>query len=472
MKTSEVCFLSAAEIGRLIKSREVSPVEVTQAYLERIDGLDERLHSYIMVANEEALRQAKEAEAQIASGQHKGPLHGVPLGIKDQCDIQGWPTTGGSTIFKDNVPDHDSTVAARLREAGAVFLGKLNMTELAIAETIDFPYGTPGNPWDLERDPGGSSAGSGAATAAFLCAASIGEDTGGSIRCPASYCGIAGMRPTWSRVSRHGLMSGVWSMDTLGPMARTVEDCALILHAIAGHDPQDPYSSKEPVPDYQATLDRPIDGLRVGLVSELIDNSQLDPDVVSAVRVAAEELDGLGAKVEEVSIPLVRDAVPLYWTVGYVEYCAVNEELIRTRAKDMTYMVKIRLLAASLLPGHLYYKALQLREALRRQVLAAFTRFDVLICPTMATGAPKPPTTRHAASKEEVSEALTGPDYLTAPFNLASVPALSVPCGFTSNNLPIGLQIAGRPFEDGTVLRVGHAYERATDWHTRRPPVS
>ena len=261
-------------------------------------------------------------------------------------------------------------------------------------------------------------------------------------------------------------------MDTLGPMTRTVEDCALMLRVIAGHDPNDPYTSRRPVPDYSASLNRGVRGLKVGVVKELMDAELVDAEVVSSVRSAADRLEDLGARTEEVSIPLVRHAGPVHWTLCYVEFGQMNRELIRTRAADLTHMVRIAVLAGSLVPGVPYFKALQLREMMRNQVLEALSRFDVLICPTMPSGATKPASSRHTADKESVLDALTGPVQLTAPFNLSSVPALSVPCGFTSDELPIGLQVVGRPFDEETVLRVGHAYQEATEWHKRRPPIS
>ena len=351
MDPAAVCLLSASEIGQLLRSGEASPVEVTRAFLDRIGRLDGRLRSYIMVAGEDALRQAQAAERDMAAGRDRGPLHGVPVAVKDHCNVSGWPSTGGSAILKDNVPHFDSTVVARLREGGAVLLGKLNMTEFGIAETIDFPYGQTANPWRPDRSPGSSSAGPGAATAAFLCAASLGGDTGGSIRIPAAYCGIVGLKPTWGLVSRYGVMPVTWSMDTTGPMTRTVEDCALMLQAVAGHNPKDRHTRKGAVPDYRAALDGGVRGLRMGLITELIDPAVVDIEVADAVREAARELEGLGASVDDVSIPMVAHAGAIHWTLCYVEFCAVNREMIRTRAADMTHMVRVAVQAGSLVPG-------------------------------------------------------------------------------------------------------------------------
>ncbi len=254
METSEIPFLSATELGYLIKSREVSPVDATQSYLDRIDQTDKKLNSYITVCRDEALAEARAAEAEISEGRYRGPMHGIPMAVKDQFHTKGILTTGGSTVLKDFVPDEDATVISNLRRAGAVILGKLNMSEYAMGDAFHHPYGRPHNPWNLSRNPGTSSSGSGAATAGFLCATSLGEDTGGSIRGPASFCGLVGIRPTWGLVSRHGVLGASWSMDIAGPISRTVSDCAMTLGAIAGYDPNDQYTRKAPVPDYLASL--------------------------------------------------------------------------------------------------------------------------------------------------------------------------------------------------------------------------
>ena len=469
---AEIPFLSAATLAQLLKRKEVSPVEATQEYLDRIESLDDRLHSYITVAGEEALLRARQVEQEILRGEDLGPLHGVPVAVKDQCHVKGWRTTCGSRILKDYVAEHDSTVIVRLREAGTVLLGKLNLTEFASGETIDFPHGTPRNPWDLGRSPGASSGGSGAATAAFLCGASLGEDTGGSIRNPAAYSGVVGLRPTWGRVSRHGVIGGCWSMDTMGPLARTVEDCALMFQAIAGHDAKDPHSSREPVVDYRPALDGRIGGVKLGLISELLDSGIVDREVVEATLQAATELDGLGAVVEEVSIPILEHAGAISQVITYTEGAFMQWDYLRTRSAEMDSLARARKLVGALIPAQVYHKALRLREVVRRRVLEALERFDVLVCPSAPTEAPEIPSSPDIIqSKDEVLANIWGRSRVNAPFNLASIPALSVPSGFTSNNLPTGLQVVGSPLDEWTVLKVGHAYEQATSWHTRRPPV-
>ena len=472
MIAPEICFKSATELGVLIRSKEVSPVEVTRAYLDRIEQMDEGLNSFIFVAGDEALRQARAVEQEIMDGQSRSPLHGVPIGIKDQCDVEGWPTTGGSLVLKHNVAKTDSTVVANLRRAGAVLLGKLNMSEFAIAQTTDYPYGRMNNPWDLARSPGESSGGPAAATAGFLCAASLGGDTGGSIRVPASYCGIAGLRPTWGIVSRHGVLPVCWSMDAVGPMTRTVKDSAIVLSAIAGYDPCDTHMRKTPALDYAASLEGDIRGLRVGLIEELTDKNLVDKEVMEAVTAAATKLEGLGATIEEVSLPQLVHAGPAHWVICYAEFAATWRSMIRTQAASLTHMVRVAALAGSLLPAQHYYKALRLREVIRREILKAFERFDVLISPTAQTAAPEWPVNHLDNSQESVSYRLGRPASFTAAFSHAGVPALSVPCGFSSANLPIGLQIAGKPFDDVTVLKLGHAYEQATAWTERRPSLN
>ena len=463
--------ITAAELGRLIGRGEVSPTEAVNSYLERVDLLNGKLGAMTLVGREEALGEASELEKELASGLSRGPLHGVPVGIKEQIDVRGWPTTGGSSILREAVADRDATVTSRLREAGAIILGKLNMTELAIAETIEFPYGTPLNPWNPDRSPGSSSAGSGTATAAALCAATLGGDTGGSIRIPAAYCGIVGLRPTFGRVSRAGTLAACWSMDTIGPMTRTVEDAALVLKAIAGPDPRDGWAADSPVPDYARSLDAGVKGLRMAVISDLMDPDLVDPEVISAVSEAARIFEALGASVHEVSLPMVAHAGPIHWTLCYVEFGQVNGETIRNRANELTHMVRIAVTAGSLIPGVTYYKALQLREMLRREILEALECYDVLVCPTMSSGAPLRAPDVYTRSSAEVKEGLTGPVRLTAPFSHAGVPALSVPCGLTSERLPIGLQLVGRPFQEEMVFRAGRSYEAQTGWHEMNPPI-
>ena len=471
MGKSQLPFLSATELASLIKSREVSPVEATEAYLERIPQIDGKLNSYITVTADRAMADARQAEQEIVSGNYRGPMHGIPIGIKDQVYTKGILTTGGSTILKDFVPSEDATVVTKLNEAGAVLLGKLNMSEFAMGDAFEHPYGRPHNPWDLSRNAGTSSSGSSAATAAFLCATSLGEDTGGSIRGPASFCGLVGIRPSWGRVSRHGVLGASWSMDQVGPISRTVSDCAITLAAIAGHDPKDGYSWDVPVPDYLAALSGGVQGLKIGVITERVQGDAVDPQVRDLVVKAIAQLGELGAIVSDIDIPLIAQSATISTAVTYGDVSGVHREGIDKRLKEYDYNLQLRLLAGAILPAQAHQKAVRLRHMLRQQILDALDQVDVLVMPTSSIPASPLPEKAGVESKEAFMEMLGGRRSFTAPFNLASVPALSINCGFTSEDLPVGLQIAGKPFDESTVFRVAYAYEQATDWHTRRPPV-
>ncbi len=465
MEKSELPFLSASELSRLIASREVSPVDATEAYLDRIDSLDFKFNAYLTVTREMAMDAAREAEREISAGNHRGPMHGVPVAVKDQFLSAGVRSTGGSRILVDYVPDEDATVIANLKQAGAVLLGKTNLTEFAITG-FSHRFSTPRNPWDLNTYAGGSSSGSGAATGAHLCATSLGEDTGGSIRFPATWCGLVGVRPTWGLVSRYGVMRGVWSMDTVGPISRTVEDAAITLGAIAGHDPRDGHTSSEPVPDYRAALGQGIEGLRIGVVTEQMESELVDSDVRSVVERAISVLGELGATVEEVSLPLAAVAGPISGTLLAVEPASNHAKWVHENIDDYGHDDRILLLTGSVMPARYYNKAQKIRELIRRQVIDAFGSYDALVFPTAGRGA-QPIQDDPAVTSKETSSRL--PFLFTRLFNLASCPAMSVPCGFDDRGMPVGLQIGGKPFSEETLFRIGHAYEQATDWHTRRP---
>ena len=470
--SDDVVHLSAARQAALIRERKLSPVEVVRAYLERIDRLDGRLRAYITVTREAALAAARRAEEAVMAGGALGPLHGVTFAVKDQFNTRGVKTTAGSRLLADNVTDDDATVVARLTAAGGILLGKLNLTEFALGGTIHYPFGQPRNPWNTDHDTGGSSAGSGAATAAALCAVSLGEDTGGSVRSPASWCGVAGHRPTWGLVSRAGCIPLAWSLDAPGPLGRTVEDCALVLGLIAGHDPRDPLTARRTVPDYRAALTGDVRGLRVGVIRELTLGNETDPEMREGVLAATRVLAGLGAVVEEVSLPLVPRAGAAFMAVCDSEGAARHLKTLRARPNDYDEGTRRRLLTAALLPAGLVQKAQQARAQIRAQIYEALRRFDVLVAPT----APRPaPTianyTEPIASKAQAIKHFFTRRSFPTPASLAGTPAMAVPCGFSQAGLPLSLQIIGRRFEDATVLRVGEAYERATPWHTRRPSI-
>ena len=471
MDSTEIPFLPATKLSALIRSGDVSPVEAAEAYLDRIGQIDGKLNSYITVCRDEALAEAQQAEKEIAAGNYRGPMHGLPVAVKDQFYTKGIRTTGGSAILKDLVPNEDATVVANLKAAGSVLLGKLNMSEYAMGDAFFHPFGTPHNPWDLSRNPGTSSSGSGAATAAFLCATSLGEDTGGSIRGPASFCGLVGIRPSWGRVSRYGVLGASWSMDTVGPISRTTADCAMTLGAIAGYDPKDPSTWDVPVPDYLSMLTGEIRGLKVGVIRERVDTEVVDPEVRDHVVQAIAVLDEMGADIQEVSIPLIVHSAAISNTIILTDAAGVHRQGIDEHLGEYDHNIQIRLLVGSIIPAQAHQKAVKLRQVLRQQILDALEKVDVLVMPTSSIPASPIPTKAGIGSKQEVLDGLAGRRSFTAPFNVANTPALSINCGFTSQQLPVGFQIAGKPFDEGTLFRLAHAYEQATDWHTRRPPI-
>ncbi len=470
---SELHWRSMAELGRLIAGKEVSPVEVVRAHLDRLEALDGTLKSFITVCGDAALEAARAAEAELMAGRPAGPLHGVPYGPKDLYHTKGVRTTGGSRILADFVPAEDATVVSRLSAAGLIVLGKLNMHEFAYGpEGLNAHYGDARNPWDAgaHRVAGGSSSGSGVAVAAGLCPGALGSDTGGSIRIPASLCGISGIKPTYGRVSRAGVLPLAWSMDHAGPMARTVRDLALMLGAMAGYDAADPTTSVLPVPDYAAALTGDVKGLRIGLLRAHFTDVAV-PEVRAAVEAAAKRLEQAGAVVDEVNLAEVTHVGPASFAIVATEALAYHAEWMRTRRADYQPDVRERLTMGALVSGVQYVRAQQVRQLVRREVDAALARRDVLLAP--ATPIPAPvlgeKETELGDGKSDVRSALIR---FTRPFNLSGHPACSVSCGFTAAGLPIGMQLVGRPFDEATVLRAADAYQRLTDWHARRPVLA
>jgi aspartyl-tRNA(Asn)/glutamyl-tRNA(Gln) amidotransferase subunit A len=470
--TDELAFASASRQAALMREKRLSPVELVTAYLERIERLDGRLRAFITVCGESALVDAKRAESEAAKGQWRGPLHGIPFAVKDQLDTAGILTTSGSALLRSHVPAEDSTVVARLIQAGGILIGKLNLTEFALGGTLRFPYGQPRNPWNDEHDPGGSSSGSGIAAAAALCSITLGEDTGGSVRSPASYCGAVGLRPTWGRVSRHGCFPAAWSMDQVGPLTRTVEDAALVLGLIAGYDERDPTTSRSAVPDYRAALNAGVEQLRIGVLTELVDGADTHPEVRGAVREAARALAGLGAHVEEVSLPLIPHAGGVFMALCDSEAAGRHQSWLATRPGEYDAGTRRRLVAAGLIPATAVHRAARARALIREQILAALGKLDLLLAPTSPH--PAPPIASHTApvaSKEEAGRRFFGRRSYTTPASLAGVPAISLPCGFTTAGLPIGLQLIGRPLAESTVLGAARAWEKTAALSDRRPPL-
>jgi aspartyl-tRNA(Asn)/glutamyl-tRNA(Gln) amidotransferase subunit A len=467
---SELVWASLAELAARVASRRVSPVEVVQAHLDRIGKLDGALRSFITVTGDQALEAARAAEQAVMAGGPLGPLHGVPIALKDLYCTKGVRTTGGSKILGDWIPEENATVVTRLAAAGAISLGKLNMHEFAYGpEGLNVHYGTPRNPWDAatHRICGGSSSGSGAAVAAGLCAAALGSDTGGSIRIPSSLCGLSGLKPTYGRVSRAGALPLSWSLDHVGPMCRSAADCALVLGTMAGYDPRDPTSSVLPVPDYAAALTGEVKGLRIGVLRRFFLESA-DEEVARAVEAAVASLQGLGATAAEAALPLMAHAAGASTAVLAPEAYAYHERWLQTRPQDYGPDVRERLRVGAFISGADYLQGARVRGLIRDEVDHVLAGLDVLICPSTPIAATAVDQGEVAIRGERQSVRQSLIRY-TRPFNLSGHPAVSVPCGLTASGLPIGLQIVGRPFDEATVLRVADAYQRATDWHARRP---
>lgn len=453
-KSAELLNLDVTQLAEKFRRREISPVEVTDAYLNRIAQTEPRLHAYITVTDDLARKAAREAEAEIVAGRWRGPFHGVPIALKDLCNTRGILTTSGSRVLADHVPDYDCTVWTRLAAQGAVLLGKLNMHEFACGGTAATAWGTTLNPYDIERVPGGSSSGSGAATVARSAAATIGSDTGGSIRIPAAYCGCVGLKQTWSRVSRYGVLPLADSLDHAGPITRSVRDAALMLGVIAGYDPNDPTSSREPVPDYSLALNRDIKGIRVGVISEL--QTGLSDEVAQGFAAALKQLAALGADVEEVSMPSIEAAPMVALNIIWGEALEYHENWIRTRADAYGKGVRRMLEVAMTLPLTTYIRAQRARAAIFGDAMRTLERCDVLATPTC--GAPPP---KIADARNSSAAGLAEVIRYTGPFNVTGQPAIALPIGITAQNAPLSMQIVGRPFDEMAILRVADAYERA-----------
>ena len=470
----DIVFMSAEATAAAIRSGEFTATDAVNAYLRRIDAIDVEIKAYITVSREEALGAASDVDDALRRGDDSvnGALFGVPVGIKDQFNTAGILTSNGSRAYSDNVPATDATVVSRLKDAGAILLGKLNLSELAMGGTADPPYGTPQNPWRRDHTPGESSSGSGAALAAHLLAASVGEDTGGSGRGPASYCNAVGLRPTFTRISRHGITPMCWFMDAASPMTKTVEDCALVLGAIAGYDPLDPTTSRRPVPDYRALLDADVRGMRVGRLAELCDSPDMHTEVRQAIDDALETLAGLGAEVVNVSVPLTEIAGAIFVGIADTEGAGARDGLMRRAPEQLDRASRTRLQSAALVPAKVQNRAMKARVLLRQQFEEAFRNVDVLVSPTAPYPAPRHDAlTAPFESAEDVRQRFFFRRSYTGCYPLAAMPAVSIPGGFTEDGLPIGLQIGAGPFAEGTILRAAYAYQQATDWHTRRAPV-
>jgi aspartyl-tRNA(Asn)/glutamyl-tRNA(Gln) amidotransferase subunit A len=485
---SDLCTRPIHQLAGLVQSKEVSARELTRAYLDRVASGDD-LGAYLLVDDEGALRRAVEIDRAIGRGETVGPLAGVPLALKDIFVTRGMATTAASKILGGWVPPYDGTAVARLRQAGMVLLGKLNMDEFAMGSSTESSSVKPcRNPWDPTRVAGGSSGGSAAAVAAAMCAGSLGTDTGGSIRQPASLCGVVGLKPTYGRVSRYGVIAFASSLDQVGPLARCVEDAALLLEVIAGHDPLDATSIDAPVPRYRDACSEDVRGLTIGVPDEYFVPG-MDPEVETLVRAAIKQLETLGARVEPIRLPHTRYAVACYYLVAPAEassnlarYDGVRyglraekpgDSLLdvyrRTRGEGFGPEVKRRIMLGTYALRSGYYdayykKAQQVRALIKRDFDEAFARVDVIATPASPTPAFR------LGEKTDDPLAMYLADIFTISCNLAGLPGMSVPCGFTEAGLPVGLQLLGRPLGEATLFRAGAAYERSVRWHERRPP--
>lgn len=472
---------------RLI-SQERSAVEIATATLQRIEALEPQLKSFLCVTAEQALAKAKQVDAKIAAGEAIALLEGIPVAVKDNMSTRGIPTTCGSRILEGFVPPYESTVTQKLQDLGAVIVGKTNLDEFAMgSSTENSGYQVTANPWDLERVPGGSSGGSAAAVAAEECVVALGSDTGGSIRQPASLCGVVGLKPTYGLVSRFGLVAYASSLDQIGPFGRTVEDAAILLQAIAGYDAKDSTSLNIPIPDYCQSLKTDLKGVKVGVITETFGEG-LEGEVAETVQTAIATLKSLGATVQEISCPRFRYGLPVYYIIAPSEasanlarYDAVKygirekannllEMYTQTRAKGFGTEVKRRIMLGTYALSAGYYdayylKAQKVRTLIKEDFDHAFAQVDVLVCPTSPTTAFK------AGEKTADPLSMYLSDLMTIPVNLAGLPSISIPCGFDSQNLPIGMQLIGNVLREDILFYVSYAYEQATSWHLQKPTL-
>jgi len=453
-----------AQASQQIRKRKISPVELTRACLERIERLNSKVNAFITVMGEQAMAQARELDAEANRGKWRGPLHGIPIGLKDLVDTAGVKTTCASAIFADRVPTEDAEVAVRLKRAGAVIIGKQNMHEFAYGGTsVPSHFGAVHNPWNLERIAGGSSGGSAAAVAAGMCFGALGSDTGGSIRQPAAYCGLTGLKPTYGRVSTRGVIPLSWSLDHIGPICHTAADAALMLEAIAGYDPQEPTSADVPAERYSTGMNAKTAGLRIGVVRRLF-FEQIDPQIETAVNAALDLIGKMTSGVRDAELPSYQ-TLPIIGVEAYtfhLPYVTKTPELYQPSTRQ-------RLEGALSVSATAYSAARREMDRLRQTVGAVFSNVDLLVTPTT----PMNPATISESAKAEIPGPGGAPSSLrnTQPFDIFGLPTVSIPCGFTRESMPIGLQITGPRFGEARVLALAHAYQQVTDWHTKRPSI-
>jgi len=480
MKALDVEGLTISEIAPLIRKKQISPLELTNCYFDRIRKLNPTLNAYLALTEEEAMAAARRAEREIAKGNYRGPLHGIPFSIKDNIATKGVTTTAGSKILSDWVPDFDATVVERLKQAGAIILGKTNMHEWAKGSNSINPfYGTSYNPWDKTRIPGGSSGGSAVAVAASLCPASLGTDSAGSVRNPASLCGVVGLKPTLGRISVFGGVAGTggYTVNHFGILTKTVKDCALVLGHIAGHDPKDPLSSNEPVPNYTKPIGIPVRGMKVGIIKGGYFEECLTSEVRRGFEEALKMLKALRIKIREITIPHM-DLVPALQAASTrPEANSDHDHYLRTRPRDYSPGLLYGLIAGLLIPAPVYVTAQRVRRLLCQEFDTAFEKVQAIVAPTLFSTAPTIEDCNRGyieADGKRINLADRAGNFLTRytiPFNVTGLPTISVCCGFSSSGLPIGMQISAPAFQEGRLFQVAHAYERAAEWYKRRPQL-
>ncbi|MEE9194176.1 MAG: Asp-tRNA(Asn)/Glu-tRNA(Gln) amidotransferase subunit GatA [Thermodesulfobacteriota bacterium] len=481
--------ITIKETAALIKDKKISPVELTKAFLERIETVDKDLNTYITVLSDQALKTAESAENEIMKGNYLGPLHGVPIGLKDIFVMKDVAATCGSKMLENFISPYDATVTTRIKKSGAVILGKNNMDEFAMGSSNETSFfGPVRNPWNTGKVPGGSSGGSASATAAGLCTASLGTDTGGSIRQPAALCGVTGLKPTYGRVSRYGMIAFASSLDQAGPLTRSVEDAAIILNTISGRDKLDSTSVDVPVPDFTKNLNGDIKGMKIGIPKEYFVDG-MDNDVEKAVLKAIQDIKSLGAEIVEISLPHTKYAISTYYIIAPCEASSnlarydgvrygyrtpdadsLRDLFFRSRSEGFGEEVKRRIMLGTYALSSGYYdayylKSQKVRTLIREDFKKAWETVDVIVAPTT------PETAFNINEKTDDPIKMYLSDVLTIPCNIAGIPGLSTPCGFSSDNLPIGLQILGKSFDEDSILRVAHAYEKVNNWNLKTPDL-
>jgi len=466
ISTSEPAWLDLTTASELIARRELTATQLVELMLARIERLNPQVNAFVTVLAEAARAQASAVDTEIARGRWRGPLHGVTLAVKDIIDVAGAPTTGGSRTLGRSIAPRDATCVARLRAAGAIILGKLHTHELAGGVTSESElYGRARNPWNTDYIPGGSSGGSAVATAAGLAHGALGTDTGGSVRMPAAFCGVAGLKGTFGRVSRSGVLTRSWTMDHVGSLGRRVCDTALLFQEVAGHDPRDSYSSRRKVPNIIDGLSENIRGLRAGVLTGAFFESELDPQIGEVFERAVQTLGTMGVKTKAVTFDLADASYAAGTIITIAEAASTQDEVIRTRPEEFGADIRKQLQTAEFISARQYLRALRIRFLVQQELEGLLREVDVLLTPS----SPALPT---RSDGKTTLERLARFARNTRPFSVPGLPALSVPAGFSAEGLPIGLQIIGRPFDEKTILHVGHAYERASPWHTRTPPLA